>query len=218
MNPLVHFKEFSPNAACPSCQVDSTSSDLSLLSHLPYPISRSLTCPQTHPRFFISKYSFQGRLGLRCRNKNISMYHRAMGSKAKGLPQAVASVEAHWQETRFSWWCWEGHRPSTCLSPRPWPQPPHWGCLHGSHQSSVGSGLQSSRQKLSPLSFRNTVQGYTEKIDPFVWMQNMNSVRKDICEKKVTLKLEIRILTAGQNFYHSGLLLRVWIHMQSIYY
>ena len=91
--PFGSFQGIFTNAACPSCQVDSTSSDLSLLSRLPYPISRSLTCPRTHPRFFISKYSFQGRLGLRCRNKNISMYRRAMGSKAKGLPQAVASVE-----------------------------------------------------------------------------------------------------------------------------
>lgn len=113
VNPLVYFKEFSANITYPSYPVDSTSSDLSLLSHPIYPASCPLSCPWTHPRSFISKYSFQGRLGPRGRNKNISMYYRVSGNDSKGLPQAVASVETHRQDTRFSWWRWEGHRPST---------------------------------------------------------------------------------------------------------
>lgn len=97
-------------------------------------------------------------------NKNTSVYYRATGSKFKGLPLAVRSVEAHRGGPSFSWiekrvvlreWCCKGHRACTQLSSRWWPQPPS--ACAWKPQRAMQSGLQFSRQKLSQFTVRNTV-------------------------------------------------------------
>lgn len=171
-------------------------------------------------RSFISKIILSNVvLVWACSNKNMSRCYGATGSKFKGLPEAVISVEAHRQgEVSLGRrrWFWGGHRLQTCLSSRLKLLSLYCVYLHRNFQSGVGSGLQFSRQKLSQLTFKNTVQGYTEKIYPSVYTWSSNSVLERHLWQKVTLKLEIKIVTAGQNLTHTGFLLRVWIHMPAV--
>lgn len=159
MNPLVYFKEFSANITDPSHRLDSTSSDLALLSHPPHPPLAPFPAhgPTPDPSLFrVDLVRGAGTIMYPCMTERqgiilkdfLKLWHKwKLTSKRPGAPGGVEKA------TGLVYGSPPGH------GPRPLPG----GGLQGGLQGGVGSGLQSSRQKLSPLTSANTVQGYTEK-------------------------------------------------------